>query len=175
VRQLELLRSHYAEENRLRERATDIAFEAHNTAMQAALASADKAVSAALASIREATSVQTESLKERADIQNKWRETVTDILTTAMPRAEAEQMALRLGERISEITSQVQHYPTRSEMQALYDRQAEQIRELTDWRNRVEGQGVGAKDNKAGIYAAIAAVGVVITIVVVIANFIAGG
>lgn len=66
----------------------------------------------------------------------------------------------------------------------LLDRQANQrveelnknltarIGELVQWRDRSEGQGQGVKENRNGIYAAIGAAGVLISIVVIIANLL---
>lgn len=101
------------------EHSRALAFDAQQSAMHAALASAEKAVAAALTSQKEATHVQTETLRLRAEQQNEWRGANNDILLKAMPRVEAEQVALRMGERITEIAEQVQHAPSAGDVAAL--------------------------------------------------------
>lgn len=49
----------------------------------------------------------------------------------------------------------------------------DRINELVEWRNRTEGQHSGAKDNKAGIYAALAAAVAMLSILVIVSNFLA--
>lgn len=71
-----------------------------------------------------------------------------------------------------QLTDQARTFMPRTESDAAIQRQAERLQELTDRINRTEGHGAGEKDNKAGLYAALAALAVVISIVVVVANMV---
>jgi hypothetical protein len=103
---------------------------------------------------------------------NEFRQQLNDQARTFMPRTEALQLSDQATQRIRELAEMVPQLATRLEVQVMTDRYAERIGELNDRINRSEGHGQGAKDNKAGIYAAIAAVGVIITIIVVVMNTI---
>lgn len=101
---------------------------------------------------------------------NEFRQQLNDQARTFMPRTEAIQLSEQATARLRELAELIPTLSTRTEVQVMADRYSERIGELNDRMNRSEGQGQGAKDNRSGIYAAIAAVGVLITIVVVVAN-----
>jgi hypothetical protein len=109
-------------------------------------AQADK-VALALASSDKAVAKAETATEKRFEGVNEFRAQLNDQARTFMPRTESDASALRMAER---------------------------IQELTDRMNRAEGHGAGAKDNKAGLYAALAAVAVLLSIVVVVANIISG-
>jgi hypothetical protein len=67
-----------------------------------------------------------------------------------------------------------QYAAMRADLDGAADRLAAQIQALTDRINRAEGNIAGAKESRAGLYGLIATIGVVITIVVVIASIING-
>lgn len=62
---------------------------------------------------------------------------------------------------------------SRQRMEEIDRNLQDRIGELVEWRNRAEGQGQGAKENKTGIYAAIAAAVGLIAIVIFVANLLA--
>jgi hypothetical protein len=110
--------------------------------------------------------------EKRFDSVNEFRGQLSDQAGTFMPRAETEAVVLRLTERIQELSAQQNNAISRTEATAMGQRNSDRIGELTDRINKAEGLGQGTRESRAGIYAAIAAVGVVITIIVLIANFV---
>jgi hypothetical protein len=110
-------------------------------------AQADK-VALALAAADKAVAKAETATEKRFEGVNEFRAQLTDQARTFMPRTESDAAQLRMAER---------------------------VQELTDRINRSEGHGAGAKDNKAGLYAALAALAVVISVVVVVANIISSG
>jgi chromosome segregation ATPase len=93
----------------------------------------------------------------RAAAEDKHRDRLLDELRAADARAMQQFAAMR------------------AELTAANDRVAAQLTALADRINRAEGSIAGAKESKAGLYTLIATIGVVITIVVVIANILNGG
>ena len=87
--------------------------------------------------------------EKRFEGVNEFRAQLSDQARTFMPRTEAIQLAEQASERIRELS----------------DRLTERIGELTAWRNRTEGQGLGVKENRNGLYAALSATVAVIAIV----------
>jgi multidrug efflux pump subunit AcrA (membrane-fusion protein) len=172
IRQLDLLREQIREQHRIDERARDLAFDAQKTAMQAALTSADRAVAAALAAQKEAVTVANVAAEKRADIQNEWRQSLNDVLTRAMPRAEAEAVFSRATERIQELLTGQQNMVTRAELEAARTRDSERFNELATRVTHAEALVQGAQANKAAILAAIGVAVALITIVSFVANFL---
>lgn len=121
-----------------------------------------QAVSAALSAQEKAVGKAETAAEKRFDSVNEFRAQLSDQANTFMPRAEAEAIAGRLGERMQELATAGQSWVTRVEMSALIDRQAERITELTDRVNRAEGKGAGL--SAAWIYA-LAAIGAIGTLV----------
>ena len=163
------------------ERRTRIALNAHETALNVqretsqrevgvAAQTSEKAVTAALDAQKEAVQVAQVAANQRADSMNEWRRSLDDVLTRSMPRPEAELAISRAGERLQDVITAQQHMITRQELDQVIQRDGERFRELTDRLTRAEAHAAGAKENRTGIYAAIGAVGVLITIVVVVAN-----
>jgi hypothetical protein len=145
---------------------------------------------AAIARIAEQVAGLRRSLRAGEDALRE-RIAALDRLTQAQIQAQADKVALALAaadkatikadtanerrfESVNEfraqLTDQAGTFMTRTEAVAMVERNAERIQELTDRLNRTEGRDTGSKDSKTGMYAAIGAIGVVITIVVVIAN-----
>jgi hypothetical protein len=91
-----------------------------------------------------------------------------------MPRTEADALVQQMTARIREIADVVPTLMTRAEASVLLSRDSERVRELTDRINRSDGQGQGAKENRSGLIALIAAAVGVITIVVFVANMLSG-
>jgi len=161
------------EQHRLDERARDLAFAAQKTAMEAALTSADRAVAAALAAQKEAVTVANVAAEKRADIQNEWRQSLNDVLTRAMPRSEAEAVISRATERIQELLTAQQNMVSRAELEAARTRDAERYNDLATRVTRAEAAAAGATASKVGLYAALGAAVALITVVVLVANFLA--
>ena len=114
-----------------------------------------------------------------------------DRLLVSLIEAQAEKVALALAsadkavlkaetatekrfEGVNEfrqqLADQARNFMTRVEALAVLERHSERIQEVTDRLNRAEGQGQGRDKGRAGLYAAIGAVGVLITIFVWLAN-----
>lgn len=108
--------------------------------------------------------------EKRFDSVNAFRQQLNDQAATFMPRTEAEGIVTGLGKRLQDLATAGQHWVTRDEQAATIARLNERIQELTEWRLRTEGQGMGAKENRTGIYAALSAAVAIIAIIVFIAN-----
>jgi hypothetical protein len=176
LRQLDQLRRELDRQAEADRRAVELAFDAQRTAMSAALASAERAVLTALASQKEAIAVQAETLRQRADIQNEWRASLNDVLSRAMPRSEAEAALGRFIDRIQEISILLQHTATKAELDVAQQRATERIADLSTRVAQAEAQAQGAQGNKEAIMGVmrnwIAALGLLISIVVVLANLL---
>jgi hypothetical protein len=162
--------------------AMHAAFAAQQKATETAFASQDRAMSAALAAAKEAVSVANTANEKRFESVNEFRGQLADIMRTLMPRAEAEAVMSRETERLNDLVKRAEHWPTRGEMGTAGERNAERINDVGVRVDRIDKQlgelvakGVGAKENKAGIYAVISIVGVLLGILVIVANYISGG
>lgn len=151
------------------DRLTDAKFVTFRTLIDAqaekvalALAAADKAVSKA----ETATEKRFESV-------NEFRGQLNDQSRQFMPRSEADQLVQQLTQRVRELADAAAGFMPRTEASVLFDRNGERIQEIADRLNRNDGQTTGAKDNKAGLYAALAILTSVIVAVVIVANFLA--
>jgi exonuclease VII large subunit len=138
-----------------------------------ALDASERAISKQEDVTQRALNKQETATEKRFEGVNAFRQQLNDQARTFMPRTEVDALGAQWTTRMRELNDLVAGTMTRTEALALAERNAERIQELTDRMNRSEGQHVGAKDNKAGIYAAIGALAVVITVVVLIANFMA--
>jgi hypothetical protein len=56
----------------------------------------------------------------------------------------------------------------------MCERHTDKVNELVEWRNRVEGQGLGSRESRAGLFAALAGVAAALGIVVVALNLLTG-
>lgn len=146
--------------------------EAKLTTYRTLIDSQTEKVALALSSAEKAVTKAETATEKRFDSVNEFRQQLNDQAASFMPRTEAMQLSGQATERLRELAGLVPTLATRAEMQAMADRQAERIGELQDRINRAEGQGQGAKDNRAGLFAVIAAVGMLISIVVVVANLL---
>ena len=140
-------------------RAVDIALRAHDEALKVAAVTSKEAITAALAAQKEAVQVAQVAADHRAESMNEWRRSLDDVLTRAMSRTEAEAAIGRLVEGLHEVRLAQQNTISRTEFE-----------HLTTRVTQAEALVRGAKDSKTGLYAAIGAVGVLITIVVVVDN-----
>ena len=156
-------------------------FDASQKALEAALASQQRSITDTLTAaerdqIRRDTAVERDQARrdaaneKRFDSVNEFRKTLTDQAATFMPRGEAEAIVSTLSERMQALATSGQHWVTREEMQATIDRQTERIQELTNRMNRSEGQGLGVKENRSGIYAALGATVAIMSIIIVVVN-----
>jgi mevalonate kinase len=89
------------------ERRLDDRFTAQETATAAALAAAKEAVNAAMAAAEKAVLKAEALATSRAEQQNEWRQTVTDLTQTMMPRAEYEQVHGTLVTQMSDLVTRV--------------------------------------------------------------------
>lgn len=103
----------------------------------------EKAVSAALASAEKAVSTANVANEKRFESVNEFRAQLTDQTATFLPRKEYDARHETLESRVSE---------------------------LTDRMNRSDGQQKGSDLTIGKIYAAIAAVGAILGILVLVAN-----
>lgn len=110
---------------------------------------------------------------DRFKAVNEFRQQLNDQAATFMPRREALQITEQATQRIRELTEVMQTLASTSTVQVMTDRHSERISELSDRMNRQEGVLHGAKDNKAGLYAALAAGTALIVAIVIVANFLA--
>ena len=172
MRQLDLLREDLKNRTAAEIRAHDLAFAAQSTAMKAALASAEKAVDAALAAQKEAVSVAQVVAEKRADIQNEWRASLNDVLSRAMPRAEAEAVIARATERIQEMGLVLAQTINRAELETMRQREAERYTELATRVTTAEALARGAQANKSGLYAALGVGVTLIIAAIAVFNFI---
>lgn len=117
--------------------------EADQIALQAALVAQEKAVAAALTAAKEAVNKAEMAAEKRFESVNEFRGQLADQTATLMPRTE---------------------YDT------AHQAVIEKIDSLTDRMNRNEGKTMGSEITMGKIYAAIAAVGVVVGIVVILVN-----
>lgn len=122
---------------------TDQRFEDNNKALDAALIAAEKAVNAALTAAKEAVDRANAANEKRFESVNEFRKTLSDQTNSFLPRVEYQA-----------------HH------NALVDR----VTEMNDRINRSEGQTSGSQVTTSKLYAAIAAVGTVLGILVLVAN-----
>jgi hypothetical protein len=159
-------------------RAIDLAFATHATATQAAFVAQKEAIRSALAATEKAIDVQAATLKQQAATQNEWRGSLNDVSTRAMPRSEAEAAINRATERIQEMITVQQHMVTREELAASHDRSNDRLTEIATRLTRVEALAQGAQSNKDQIAStlrnSIAALGLLLTIVVIVVNVVTG-
>lgn len=142
-------------------RAVDIALRAHDEALKVAAVTSKEAITAALAAQKEAVQVAQVAADQRAAAMNEWRQSLNDILTRSMTRAEAEAGLARLTESVHEVRLVQQGMVSRTEFEHLATR-------IT----QAESLARGAQASRAGIYAAIGAAVALITVVVLLANFL---
>jgi hypothetical protein len=195
-REMELIRTQMAHDFRLQdermarqwgeqELRTRTALDAHDTALQiqretslrevqVAAETSIKAIDAALTAQKEAVTLQAEALRQYDSKQNEWRGALNDLGARAMPRSEAEAAINRATDRIQELVTAQQHLISRSESDAVHARLSEQISELGTRLTTVEALARGAQGNKTAIIAAIGVLGVLVSIVVVVANLLSG-
>lgn len=112
------------------------------------------------------------STEKRFDSVNEFRQQLNDQARTFMPRTEALQLSEQATQRIRELAEVVPTLVTRLEVQATTDRWSERISELNDRLNRSEGQGQGAKDNRAGLIAVISVAVAILVAAIALFNFI---
>ena len=129
-------------------------------------------MAAALAAAKEAVQVQSADSRQRFESVNEFRAQQADIIRTFMPRSEAELAITRSTERIQDLAAQAHDWVTRSEVAVAVDRSSERIGDLTSRLDKAESRLLGIKENRAGLYGVIGAVGAVLGILVVAANFI---
>jgi hypothetical protein len=89
------------------EKRMDQRFVAQELATTTALAAAEKAVSAAMTAAEKAVLKAELLATQRAEQQNEWRQTVTDLTSTMMPRKEYEAAHINLVTQMAEVTSRV--------------------------------------------------------------------
>lgn len=176
------------------EHSVGIAFEAHKALTDTAVGATSKAVDAALAAQKEAVQVQamtqqaasnvlSETLSKRDAQQNEWRQSLEDFNRRAMPRAEAnawnERATERLREQAAEIAKMRETMVPRTLLDSIKEREAERYATLEGRFNvletrltRAESLTQGAQGNQKGMYAALAALGTVMAIVVVVINLV---
>jgi len=92
----------------------DSRFETQDKAVAAALAAQEKAVSAALTAADRAVAKAESAAERRFESVNEFRATLTDQARTFMPRAEAEQAARALNEKLDVLTARVNARDERS-------------------------------------------------------------
>jgi hypothetical protein len=90
-----------------------------------------------------------------------------------MPRSEAEAVFSRATERIQELLTAQQNMVTRAELEAARTRESERFNELATRVTHAEALVQGAQGNKAAIVAAIGVAVALITVVILVANFLA--
>lgn len=132
----------------------DQRFVDNDKAVQAALVSQEKAVAAALAATKEAVSKAEAASEKRFESVNEFRQTLSDQTASFLPRPEYDANHKALEDKIE------------TQCQALSDK----IQGLTDRVNTATGQARGSEITMSKIYAAIAAVGAILAIVVLMAN-----
>jgi polyribonucleotide nucleotidyltransferase len=84
-------------------KAVDAAFAAQQTAMQTALLAAEKAVQTAMTAAEKAVAKAETAAEKRFDAVNEFRAAYQDIITSQMPRAEAEQRMQALAEKAEDL------------------------------------------------------------------------
>jgi hypothetical protein len=89
-------------------------FENADKAVLAALAAQEKAVQAALAAAEQAVGKSEVASEKRFDATNAFRGQLNDIITTLMPRAEAEQRISTNADKIDELAARVDKIEGRS-------------------------------------------------------------
>ena len=100
----ELVRTFDQRITNLWERTSD-GFESSSIATNTALAGAEKAVNAALVASEKAVLKAEALATQRSEQQNEWRQTVSDLVTTMMPRAEYQSIHAELVRRIDVLES----------------------------------------------------------------------
>lgn len=131
---------------------TDAKFVTYQTLISS---QADK-VALALTASEKAIGKAEIATEKRFDAVNEFRAQLADQARTFMPRNEALQLADQATSRIREVA----------------DRTGDQIRELREWRNRTEGAGQGTKDNRVAIFTSITAAVGVLSVIIIVANFV---
>lgn len=140
----------YEERFTTQSKQLDTAFTAQQTAMTAALAAAEKAVATAMIASEKAVTKAEVAAEKRFDNVNEFRALVNDIMSKQMPRVETEQQITALSDKIDDIKESVQ----------------KNNEDITAIKARTSGMTDGAK-------ALIAAIGVVATVLVIVAFIIA--
>jgi hypothetical protein len=165
-------------EARIRE-LTDAKFATYETLITSqaekvalALDATEKAIGKAETATSKAIEKEATANESRFASVNEFRKQLNDQAATFMPRTEAVQLSDQAMQRIRELADLVPQLATRLEVQVMADRSSERIGELNDRMNRAEGRGLGVKDNKAGIYAAIAGAVGLIAVFVFLANLL---
>lgn len=125
-------------------RALDAAFLSQQTAVQAAMDAAEKAVGKAEV-----------AAEKRFDAVNEFRGQLSDIITTFIPRNEAELAIGRNAERIQELVRAQQDNITRGEVENAVERNNERFQDLADRVNVSSGKGLGQSAVWAGIMAVL--------------------
>lgn len=150
----------------------DALLNAERTRVALALDATEKAIGKAEVATAKAIDKEAEANTDRFKAVNEFRGQLTDQARSFMPRTEAVQLSDQATLRIRELADAIPKLASRQEVQLMTDRYSERITELNDRLVRLEGRSQGVKENKAGLYATLAAVGTVITIVIIVANFL---
>lgn len=137
-----------------------------------ALEATKEAIGKAEVATSKAIDKESQANADRFASVNEFRQQLNDQARTFMPRTEAVTLADQATLRIRELTELIPQLATRLEVQVMTDRYSERIGELNDRMNRSEGREGGAKDNKTGIYAALAGTVALIAIIVFVANLL---
>ncbi len=148
--------------------AGDAAFLAQQTAMQTALTAAETAVSKALESAEKAVVKAETAAEKRFESVNEFRAQLTDQASTFMPRTEAEQRVGVVSDRIDAVAAELSKMITRTEALGVVDRNTERIVEIENRLNRSEGKGVGLNAGWVYLLGALAAIGTLVSIFLVL-------
>jgi hypothetical protein len=105
LEQLEAMSRMLDERYSTQTKALDAAFAAQQVAMATAQSTAEKAVNAALQAAKEAVDKANTASEKRFEAVNEFRGQLSDVMSTMIPRTEAEQRFTALDKAIGEIKS----------------------------------------------------------------------
>jgi pyruvate-formate lyase len=141
-------------------------FDAQTKAIDAAIVAQRAAVDAALIAANQATAKSEAANEIRFKSVNEFRQALSDQAGNFITRKEAEAMAERNAERISDVTTKLSAFVPRDIVMAEYDRISTQVQDIADRLTRSEGKGAGINALWVYILGAVAAVGTIVSLYV---------
>jgi len=165
---IETLKQHIDQRLVDSDKAVQAALAAADKAVASALLAADKAVASMLLAQKEAVLKAEIATEKRFEGVNEFRATLADQATNLLPRSEYMVGHNSLIERLAQIEIKSTGYLARNEHIGAHDALIEKIEGLTERLNKGDGKDSGAEVTMGKVYAAIAGLGGILGILVVL-------
>lgn len=143
-------------------------WEAQVNAVDAALLAQRAAIDAALIAVDKATSKAEQASEKRFESVNEFRQTLTDQAATFMPRAESLSLFERNSERIQEIMKRLDSFVDRDTVLSQYNQVMAQVNKISELQSVDAGRGAGLNSAWLYILGAIAALGTIVSLYLVL-------